>query len=272
MRRILLLLVFGIVALAMPANAANILFIGDRDNDIPALRSLGDDAMIEWLTLAGNTVTDRDDEGSGSGGGNGATGVDLAAADFVIISASVGSSNVKNNDLGANDADLLAADKPIINMEPGLVDEFGSAPSGGWNFNTYDSITLIASGSPLLAGLTAPGPLQITNSTQDMVAQGAMFPGFENVGVVSATVDGAPIGFAGVNLVTVFDDDQGDGTRIIGLPFGEGSFQDRTAGGQRLFINAILEAGGLVIPEPATCTLLVLGVAGLLWRRRKEVS
>jgi hypothetical protein len=154
-------------------------------------------------------------------------------------------------------------------MEGGLADEFGAAATGGWNFSPYDSITTVASGSPLMAGLGAPGPVQITNSTQDMIGHGSynFNPAFDNLGLVSAHVDGAPIGFPGAPLAVVSEFSEGDGTEIISLPFGEGSFQDRTAAGDRLFANAILQAGGM-IPEPTSLMLFGLGAALFLARGR----
>lgn len=260
--------ILAIVAMAVPAQAVTVLFIGDRDNDVPANRLLGDDAMINLLTKWGNTVIDRDDEGSGSGGGNGATAADVAAANFVIISASASSGNVIGNDLGANDQDLLNANKPIVNMEPGLADEFGSAKTGGWN-GALTTIDLIASGSALLTGFAAPGPLQLYNSAQNTVAQGALFPGFENNGLVSATVEGTPMGLVGFTLVVLSEFDEGDGTYIINPPFGEGAFQDRTPDGELLFANAIGMAGGIV-PEPSIVLMGCIGAAALMRRSRRR--
>jgi hypothetical protein len=267
-----------LLAVTLPAAASTVLFIGDRDDSPAAGRLRGDNAMIAALQWWGNTVIARDDEGSGSGGGNGATGADLAAADFVIISASASSGNVKGNDLGCNDVDLLNANKTIINMEPGLADEFFVSPQGGGNFAVYDSISTINPPHQLLTGIPAPASVQITNGVQDMVWQGTyasdpiLIPilgvPFDNYGTVLATVDGAAIGFAGIPLAMLSEVDHGDGTIIKTLPFGEDSFDNRTMKGQRLFANAIEQAGG--IPEPTTCTMLIgLALMGLLWLRRR---
>jgi hypothetical protein len=56
---------------------------------------------------------------------------------------------------------------------------------------------------------------------------------------------------------------------IIGLPFNNGAFSDRTAVGEQLFDNTVMAAMA-AIPEPSSLMLASLGMLSLLLGRRRR--
>lgn len=269
------LLVWGlsvIVAMSASPAAAFVLFIGDLDQTGDASNPLvaqADQDMIAHLQALGKNVLAIDDHAASTG--------NVANADFFVISSSASSGNVNGNVNGGSTAEILASGKPVLLMETGLSDEMGmngGAAVGGTGL--LDSITLIGSASPYTDGLGGPGSVQITNSPQAVGAfsvpgaTGFGFPAFETVGTALTTDDGTPWGLAGFPLASYQFTTTGS-SLIIGLPFNNAAFSDRTAAGEQLFDNAVMAAMAAV-PEPSSLLLAGLGMLSLLFGRRRRDS
>ena len=259
-----------VAALSASSASAFVLFIGDLDQSSDAsdpLVAQADLDMIAHLRSLGKSVLAIDDHAASAG--------NVANAAFFVISSSASSGNVNGNVNGGSTAEILASGKPVLLMETGLSEEMAlnmGASTGG--AAVIDSVTLVALDSPYTDGL-ALGSVQITNSPQNVGAfanPGAgLFglPAFEPTGTVLTndliSLWGQPFDPVGASSYT---HSTASGSLIIGLPFNNGAFSDRTAAGEQLFNNAVM-AAMRSIPEPSSLMLAVFGVLGLLPGRRR---
>jgi hypothetical protein len=220
-----------------------------------------DDAMRDRMIALGHTVIDVDQSQ--------ATSVQLASSNIVVISESASSGGVNGNAFGANTVDIRNSLRAVVLMEPGLSDDFGL--NGGQTFlgsMSSSSITLVNLASPYTDGF-ALGNVQITNGNQRVV--GFAIPGATGLGFPLAEPTGTVLGqnlfggFQGTDLTFTTNGPLNPGQLVVGIPFGYGSFLDRTAAGEQLFDNVIG-----AVPEPSTVVLAAMGALGLAWAARRK--
>ncbi len=262
-----------LIALAVPAHAGRILFLGDLDDDgggdgnDPANRA-ADLAMIARLEALGHVVTALDDSV--------ATPADLAGKHLVVISATVGSGNARTALVGAA-ANFQTVSLPIVNMEPGLGDEMGLNIITAQGQGNTDVLTVTAAGAahPIGSGVAAGSQAVFTSALEQVYWYylNFSFPGYPTYsgapGAVTLATNSLTFGPDNAAAIAVIEPGglAGYGQPVpakrVGLFVGRGSFDDLTPVGLQLFDNAI----GYAIPEPATMMFMAMAAAALLRRR-----
>jgi hypothetical protein len=262
------------LAFAASASAANILFLGDLDGDAlgdgsVAANAAADAAMIAHLGALGHTVTALDDLAS--------TPADLAGKNLVLISATVGSSNVLAG-IGGAAANLNGVALPIMNMEPGLFDaELGmnlSAFQGQYN---GAALNITNNTSPITLGIPLGVQTVFTSAVEQVWVHLAVTIGPYGPdpapGALTYAINDGYLGSFGVpnSSGCIVEVPSGGLLRgnvpapalRLGFFVGRGSFDDLTPVGLQMFDNAV----GYAIPEPASFSLILLAFGGLLLRK-----
>jgi hypothetical protein len=260
-----------LLAVALPAGASNVVFVGDFDQDgggdgeVPENAAADDMMFLRMSNVLGHNVTKVDDAL--------VTATAVAGADFIVVSATASSGTFADNDSGDGNSgatNALATDATIVLMEGGNAILSAFDLNGGMAIGPLDgtSIDILSDDGYVTQGF-APGPLTIFSSTSTIATWGTVPPQAANLGFPQ-------IDFQRTILATVPDDlypvtDVAIGTHTIGdneivcLPFHNASFTQANANGLQLFDNAL-------IPEPSTWTLLIVvgAAAALLCLRRKR--
>lgn len=180
--------VLGLLWIASPAGAANVLFVSDADMDglgdetVPG--ALAADALLmARLATLGHTVTNADDSVFGP--------ADVSGQHLIVISATASSGGLNGNvnwNATANpnwkgSSGIRNLGIPIILMENGVTDELGfNVPPGtfqGQWATASGKLTITNPGSPLAAGLS--GDVVVLSGQ----AGGDSNQGFTSIGLLS---------------------------------------------------------------------------------------
>lgn len=278
------LAILGVLWIASPARAANVLVVSDADGD-----ALGDEAIpgalaadaliIGRLQSLGHTVTNVDDSLFGP--------ADVSGIELIVITATASSGGLNGNvnwNATANpnwlgSSGIRNLPYPIINMENGVMDELGFVVPPQTFQGAYGTVsgklTIVDPGSPFAAGLS--GDVTVF-SGQDGTAD----QGFTGTGLLSKLPAGwshiarDPAVFPAFDLSLIAYGAKGvalgPGTNAVGnaanAPANRvGFFLEKSAAnyltddGWKLFDAAV---GASLVPEPSTWALAASGLVALM--------
>jgi len=285
--------ILGMLWIASPAGAANVLVVSDADGDalgdetVPG--ALAADALIiARLQSLGHTVTNIDDSLFGP--------ADVSGKHLIVITATASSGGLNGNvnwNATAN-ANWLGSSGirnlpyPIINMENGVMDELGFVVPPNTFQGAYGTVsgklTIVDAASPLAAGLS--GDVTVFSGQNGTADQGftgtgllgklpagwsqvardpAVFPAFD-LSLIAFGPKGANLG-PGTNAAGNVANAPAN---RVGFFLEKSAANYLTADGWQLFDAAV---GAALVPEPSTWAMAASGLVALMAcgvRRRRR--
>ena len=269
-RSVLIAVLFGSLLMNVgPADAADIAWITEP-------RGPTVDFDLGWtdvLTAAGHNVTRMNDMAELDQGKIDA----MNAADLVIISRSANSGNYDDGD---EPQQWNAITSPMINLAAHTV------RSNRWKWfdstsitTGHASITAVDASHPILGGIAAADIAELVAAPNDELisavatsdgGNGTVLANFASGDVAAVLWEPGTEYYAGSGEVA--------GDYRLFLPMGQSNISGEdewggynlTAQGEQIFMNAVDHM--MAIPEPATVTLIVIGLLGTLGIRRHRHS